>query len=489
MGAKARSGRHPSTVFYLDRKWVKLVQVERRGKTCRISKLISQSVEGLTEDELISRLQTTCESEKIRVNRVLIAGPAHFSTVRVFTLPSTDPHEIKDMVELQVEKHTPYAKEEILVDYQVIATDSSGYSQVFLVIAHRSIVDRVVRIAERMRWSVDRVGFDMEGLVNWFHHSCRGAAGFEDPERGTLLVDINTDTTCVVILNQGRAFFHRSIAGGLDSLVQDIESGKANLVRELKQSMEIFEEEDLGFVVADAVLTGQAEYFPGLNGEVAGALGIKAYCVSTFQAVDIHKESAAGAALESMGSFAGLIGLGLAPSEIDLTPSAVKLRQSFEARSRALTSVGVKILVLLLLLSSLAITRMSREEKYADALIQKHGEISEPAQRLETYLAQLEIVKDHLEQRGQILQVIQELQQLTPAAVRWKELSFTKGKEVSFKASSTEMSVVFDFVSQLEKSPLFSAVEAKRVSRQRVEREDLTAFEVVCELSNAEAGG
>ena len=158
LGTGVAAAAQTLTVVSLDGQWLKLLHAEGppRGRT--ITKLLACPVQGSGPEEILKELRAACAAEELVPRDVLVATPTHLSTVRLFALPSTDPKEIRDIVELQAEKHTPYAKDEILTDFTVIERDKSGYSRVLLVIAHQDVVHRSVRLIEAAGWPIERVG-------------------------------------------------------------------------------------------------------------------------------------------------------------------------------------------------------------------------------------------------------------------------------------------------------------------------------------------
>ncbi|MBI2495768.1 MAG: pilus assembly protein PilM, partial [Candidatus Omnitrophica bacterium] len=440
-----------------------------------VTALIAQPVEGMADEDIARELSGACAAIGFEPGPVLIANPAPFTTPRLFNLPSTDPVEIHDIVELQAEKHTPYTKEEILTDFQVVETDRSGYSRVLLVISHQDIVHRGLRLVERMGWSLERVGFELEGLINWFRLVKGGAA-----QGGTLVAEMDSDSTTLLILQQGKPYFHRSLAMGVNQLGGDATEGPAKLIAEMQRSLDTFETEGLNVAVSEVVLTGQAERLPGLKDRVQRGLNLPTIVASPFE--DCAVSEAAKEATLRQVSFASLLGLALGPSEVDLTPNALKLHRTFEVRARRLVGLGCQVIAGLLLFSCLLIGKALKDERDHAWLLREHQTMAQEAQAVEGVLERLGVIQGWFETRGQLLNAVAELNQHTPHAIQWESVSFTDREQITLKGFSGEMPKVYDFVAELRASPLFSQVEAKRVTKRRVDERDVTEFEIVCSL-------
>ena len=96
--------------------------------------------------------------------------PRHvIAAVRILKLPSTNPAEIRDMVDLQIGKLTPFSKEEIIVSYRVIEVLPDGYTQIMLIIARRdSIINGIIAPLRDTGINVDRVVLSSECVFQWF---------------------------------------------------------------------------------------------------------------------------------------------------------------------------------------------------------------------------------------------------------------------------------------------------------------------------------
>ncbi|MBI3324652.1 MAG: pilus assembly protein PilM [Candidatus Omnitrophica bacterium] len=468
-----------STVISIDGRWLKLLHAAGRGGSKTVTALLAKPLEGVSDEELTAWLKDACQAKNLQPASVLVANPSHLTTTRLFAVPSVDPKEIQDIVELQAEKHTPYAKEEILTDFRMIETDRTGYSRVLLVISHQDIVHRGLRVVEAMGWVLDRVGFELEGLVNW----CRVSQHGMSEEGGALVAEVDADTTTLAILQQGRPYFHRNLSIGAVALSVDAADGAAKLLGEVQRSLESFEAEGLDIHIAGIVLTGQAGRFPELKERLKQGLELPVVVEEPFGHATLAEGTAEG--LEAPVSFVSLLGLALRPSEVDLTPKALKLHRAFEARAQTLVGLGCQLIGALLLVSCLVIGKAQKQERYRALLRQERQQAMSQAGELEDVLERLRLVKGWIEDRNQLLGAVVELNRQTPTAVRWHSLTFTRGEQVTLKGVSEEMPKVFELAATLKESSRFSNIEARRVAKQKGEQHN-TDFELVCSLASSE---
>jgi len=472
------------TVVSLDSQWLKLVYTLPAAMGRVVQKVFAEPVAGLSNTDIAKILtEKLGRKEGFDPGRVIIANPSQFTTVRVTSLPSTDPAEIRQIVDLQAERYTPYAKEEILTGFKVIGRDSAGYSRVLIMISHRDIVQRVVSIMDGIGWMVTFVGSDLEGIVNWFGIVSGGkGAGFSGAP--VLIVDVDWETTAVLVLHEGHPRFHRSIACGMAHLKSDAGAGTATLVGELQRSVEALEGEgeEPHLVLSEVILTGLADRADSLKEAVQTGLNLPVKVIPPFSSVPLQSSAVGASEAAASVSFSGLIGVALKPCDVDLTPQPVKLRLAFESRSRALVTLGGQLIVLLLLLSCFALEKMVKAEKQLQNLARQEDSVAAPAAVMSHALDQVGFIQERFAHRGGLLDLMAALSQIMPPEIQLESLNYTDGEKVLLKGISSELPKVYEFANSLGKLPLFTEASAKRTSKKRIEDQDFTDFEIECSL-------
>lgn len=480
-GRRAPRASSGFTVLSLDGQWLKVVQTSGPAPSRFVTALLALPAHGISDSDLLEQLRQRCAELRIAPSPVLIAHASQFTTIRVADLPSVDPKELDEMVALQVEQHIPYAKTELLKDFQVLHRDSSGYARVLLVMSHQEGVQRAVRLAEGMQWPVEKVGCDLEGLLHWFRLAQPDLAEHK-PDGAVLLADIDSHTTTLVVVTRGQPYFHRSIAIGVTQLLFDPVWGASKLVEEFQRSLEAFVNEGVHVPVTHVVVTGCVDRVPGLVEQLQQGLGLPTTTSAPLVAAKLSLEAMKGAEAVPDVSFASLVGLTMAPATIDLTPEPLKMQRVFAIRAQRLMTIGYQVLAGLLLMSSLALMRGVQEQRYHRQLARAQHATAPGAQAIEATLEQLALAKERMRRRGQLLDALLEVTQLCPPSLRLDAISYASDEQLALKGVSQEMPKVFEFVSALESSTLFDQVEARRVTKRKVEGQDVTEFDILCPL-------
>ncbi len=471
------SGGQNTAFLSVDGQWLRLLYARGRWGSREVAGVLTLPVQGLSHEDIVARLKDLCNQQGWVPETVLVANPSHLTTARLFTLPSSNPAEIRDIIELQAEKHTPYAKEEILTDFIVVETDPSGYSRVMLIISHQDVVYRALRIVKGMGWALERVGFELDGLCGW------ARALPDSPLQKSavvLVVDLDADSTTLVILKQGKAYFHRNLSTGTAQLAEHAEL-LPKLVAEIVRSIESFEGEGLNLPIEHVLIAGQTSHAGTLPTALGQQLKMPVTTVSSAQRWSLS--DAVRSQITALPvSCTSLLGLTAYPGEIDLTPAALRLHRTFEVRARALVGIGCQVIFAVILLLVLLIGHAQKAERYHAFLVREHRQTSQAAEALEMSLVQIGLVSDWLKTRSQMLDAVAELNRVAPASVRWNAFSFIGEGKVSVKGVSDQMPRVYDYVSAIERSALFEQVEAKRVSKRKDGEAYVTEFEITAVL-------
>ncbi len=469
------------TVMSLDGQWLKLLQMQGPSHARRITKWFVCPVKGASLEEMVRVFQETCTTEGVIPKEILVAIPAHLCTVRFFSLPSTNWKEIRDIVELQAEKHTPYAREEILTDFVVLDRERSGYSRVLLIIAHQDIVGRPVRLVELSQLPLERVSCELEGLVSWFR-MVKKESGKSAATDMSLVVEIDSSTTTLLLMQHSQPTFHRSLVTGAEHLEADPTQAGERFIGELQRSLEAIDAESSASKAKEILLTGRIERLAELKVRIEKEMALPVYLIPPWASIEMPDTVRQAYERLADVSFASLVGLATAPSQIDLTPQATKLRQAFESRAKTLVLLGCQCIAALILVSLLIIGRAHKQYRYYEALRAVYQQSAEQAFAVEETFHQLGFVEGRLRHRGQLLEAVSLLAQDSSEGIQWRSLTFTPDDGIVLKGISRELPQVYEFVATLDTAPIFGQVEAKRVAKRKSGDQDVADFEIRCPL-------
>src|SRR5437879_1760609 len=138
------------TALEFSGEWLKLARVEvsAKGKR-RLRRLVARPV--VLPEEIPKTFVDLVKEGVGAADSILISIPRNLVTVRNLQLPTTDPRELNEMIGLQTAKQTPYSKEEIISDFQVVRRSPEGFTDVVLITTHRSVSNRCLKILDDCR--------------------------------------------------------------------------------------------------------------------------------------------------------------------------------------------------------------------------------------------------------------------------------------------------------------------------------------------------
>ena len=203
---------------------VNLVQLRKQRQGLKLAALTSVPVPaGVIVDGQIIDISTMAEliqqalaQSKIKTSRVATGVPGRDSIVRVIHVPAElDDKELRDMVlNHEAGLYLPYAREEADVDYQKLGyfVDDDGIEkvQVLLAATRKEITDTYLSTFEQAGLQVDILEINSFALIRTIRDQLR-QFGLEE---AAVVVDIEFDSTEIVILINGVPQFSRSVPIG-----------------------------------------------------------------------------------------------------------------------------------------------------------------------------------------------------------------------------------------------------------------------------------
>lgn len=407
--------------------------------------------------------------------------PRHvIAAVRILKLPSTNPAEIRDMVDLQIGKLTPFSKEEIILSYRVIEVLPDGYTQIMLIIARRdSILNGILAPLRDTGISVDRVVLSSECVFRWFQ-AISGQLPDPVPDDAAL-IDIDTDYSDFLVVHRGRWLFTKQISIGVKQLLakQAEEDWPAKFGDELADAFGRFHEETGRSTVQRLYLSGAHCLHESQQAVIQNRLGIPLERIVPISATTIEPLPAEVVRTISLSP---LIGAAMAgrEAELDLTPDELKMVKIMEEKHRQFTVTGVLIAAIIMTISLLVIMSLQFKQGYLEQLREKTVALQQETAKVEKMRHDINLVKQRMNAKHSLVTLICEIVKLTPPNIYYTELQLIEQGAISLKGQAPAMSAIFLFVKKLEDSPVFANVQAVRTTTKKDGDTESCEFEITC---------
>lgn len=420
---------------------------------------------------------------------VCIVGclPRRQVNLRMIELPSTDPAEIADMVDLQAGKQTPYSKEEILFDYRITGSPREGYSRVMLVIVQRSALRHHFNVLEEAGIVVERMSVSSEGLGQW----CAAALDKVPANEAVAVLDMDADASDLVVIEGGGLAFTRSLRIGAARLFDDRGEESRKLAREIRQSLAVYRGEG-GVAVSRLVLTGAGFSLEDTARRLEEDLQIavdrqNSLSVARRLPEDIPMRAEPFRAV----SVTALVGIALGPTalEFDLMPDPVRMRRDLTEKAHSLTSFGMLVMGLLMVVSMLATLKLLFRQGELDRLDGQSRLQAPRVREVQRMIDVIEVVKKRAGLRASSFRVLSALHPLVPADVVLfdaiaRDVARDSPGRIELRGVAQSRQDIRLLVNRMEQSDLFRDVQE---SGTRMDRQSQKfVFQVQCQI---EGGG
>lgn len=436
---------------------IKVVHVKGSGPAAKIAKVVTRSVSGLTDVEIISALDKILKGIPSKGARFVAIAPSQTTTTKNIEIPSSDDNEIQSIVNLQASRHTPLSREEIQIGYVNLGSKKSHYSQVLLVIANRMQLKDQVKIFEKAGVKINKFLFAPEAIAELYGRS-RALGGAAGPLG---VIDIDSHTTHFVISKGGSALANRSIPVGRADFEQDAAAAQSRLIDELTKTVDAYLSEDIDDSPGRYVITSEDKYTRDLLGAIQSKLGwevqISEYADLVKAPNDVLKELAV---IKDV-SFLDVLAAAAMANEckINLIPEEVQLQKSIEDQRNQVFVTAVLSIAVLLLLACAFYLKLHFKDAYYKKMVSQYEDDQMQVAALRKRDARNAFIRNYLESRMVSLDTIHELYKVVPEDVYLTRIMLEEAGTVRVQGIAENPDNVFELNKTLAAAKLFTASE------------------------------
>jgi hypothetical protein len=431
----------------------------RKGRA-RHTVVDSKTAEIQTKDGVPVNLPPSADSdasaisEKIRAARGKGDGPTSIALsprhvfMRVVELPTVDGDELEGMIQLQVDKFSPFASDAVVVSHEVLSqTDST--SSVLIAVAEEKTIAAVGVVMTAARIFPQRV--DIETL-SWLRllKDAKKLTG----QGSELVVLQDVSDSEIIILQEGLPVAFASLGETGDMSDDDI-------CAEIEFTLTTLEVEHGINEVQSLSLWHWGAKPRELSSALQERLGLKVKC-EAFEALPSLSE-------------------GLARRYFDVKPGGVDLslpqwhaaESGFRTRKRliaaSIAALGIWLLAILGLVGAIQYSKQQLAK-----LTAKEKEIEEPARRareVRAMLRMLQLTEDRTGRPCSAIECLNKVAEVVPHApsgqmkgideIRLFHYDIAKRNRVEIRGEASDPNYVYDFEKALNNSEVFTDVELR----------------------------
>lgn len=476
------SGMHSEELIGLDLSGssLKIARGRLTSGRLEIIELLSRNISGVNEEEVSKIIRDYLGGVKAKKLKVINVVPSSLIITKNIEIPSINPQEIREIINLQAGRHTPFSREEIIVDYIEIGTYKRSYTKILLVIVARSAIKKQHLILEKAGFRPEKTLLGSEGIA-WASPKILKIDSAIFPVN---IIQLDEDSTDFTVVLKNKSIFIRSIPIGAVNLVSEKERYQERFIEEIRKSLEAYQNEDIERPPQAVILTGAVSDLNYL-GEVLGeSLHLPVRIVSYLGNLTISDKALNAAKGLRNTSFLSIISGMSAWREIkvDLIPEEIRLKKAIERRGRDLIKTGIFILIIFVLIFFILLSKIYFKNIYLSGLNSRYKSLLPEAQKIEGDFNKVNLIKEYLSKRGYSIEILTEIYDMIPLEIELSDIRFDSDGKFSIRGTADSMSVVYSFIDSMGKSKYFKDAKAKYTTKRKEGMKDVADFEITATL-------
>jgi len=452
-----------------------LVAPTSRGEK-EILYLSSLSTRDHSEEEILEKFQKVLAELSLTHLRLVGVLSSRWAVMRTIEVPSRDPQEIREIVNLQASRHTPYTRSEIVVDYLNLGVCKGVYTKILLIIVQSGIVRRYSKLADRLQLKFEKICFAPEALVR----SATKYLGLESEKDPVCLLHVDWTASDFLVILKGSLLFARSIPIGTQHFMCEKEVYLPRFTEELKRSFESYQIGKIDNDPSSLISMGAQEGVENLDSIIQETLGLPVRRWLPGESMPICSEARTISSNPSL-SFLNVLSSALFSEDLkaDLIAEEEKLKRRIEEQSKEIIKLGVLSMVCLGLVCAFFLSNLYFREAEVAQLRRRFEPIKREAEALQAAHARIQTVKGLQAARGKSIESLAELFSVVPNDLYVTDIRYDEKRKFSVKGTAVTRSSVYALVDGMEKSSLFRKVQTKYVQGRIEEDKKLEDFQII----------
>lgn len=430
------------------------------------------------ETHSLREWSTTAKHRETASSAVLII-PRTEVVFRELKIPSTDPVELRQMVNLQIENLTAQlTKEEMIYSYLAYPADAGRTSVVSLYWVKREWVRERVHLLQGIGFKVSDIFLSSEVLskliTEWLKPS--------EQTEVIGVIDIDSTSTEWVVLKSGEILFSRGIHAG----AHELEQKKITLeqfCKDLFFTLAAYQRGRRGPAIERLVITGvSGEWIAELRQRVGNHFSTTVQSVGLGELLkvgpigeEIEKIPSHQASLVSV--IAGI--LHQKEFQMDFFPQEIRQEEQHRQFKKGLVVSAILATVLLALWGLIVAIWVGEKRYIIHQLTEKAEQIRPAARELEEKKRRLTVVKEATVKKQMPLDLLQVLYEKAPKEVSLVALDYSGAPfKVDFEGVSKSLSSVFAYVNNLRDAGMLKEVNLKYANKKKAKEGQVIEFRI-----------
>lgn len=468
------------TILEITNTHVKLLRAKaQRGlfvvSSCQIRDL--ENNKGAIVEKALAEMVS---QNKIEEDELIVIVPRRNIILKQISLPSHTEAELRKMIGLQLVNQVPYAREDIVFDFSVLGKDPSGYAKILVVVAHKDIINKYLKMFNEIDLVPYQLTLSSSGISNWYtEKEARVSSG-----DSTILSLINIDHSHseVCFCRKGQLLFSRSINFGIRDLQPE---NMAAFMEQISLTFGAYKKEQMGEDIDKIIVISRSREASALKEELEKYYPKPIEILTSLS--DIPCETSF-----DLSSFRAEEGISLISSlgflfdnlqeQINLMPMEMLTVKRQRIKRRAIFQViFLAILVIVFIIGAFGVG-VYQDADYLKKIEKQIEGTKAEVKKAERKTQFLRFVKDNLQNRALIADVIKELYDLAPEEISFRSLNVDVKGVLTIQGFADKGVRVNQFQEALVGSVLFQEVNLKYATKRKRFKKEYIDFQIICKL-------
>ncbi len=400
--------------------------------------------------------------------------PSQKLLLQILDFPTKEIDELEGMVQLQVDKQSPYSPDETTFSYEVLHSFEQS-TRVLIAIIKKDYIDEVKNLIDGTGLNIQRI--DIEPLALW--HSLHTSSCV--PKQGRhffIYADLNGG---LLLCTEDGNFTHcKNILPFKDLSKEDIaldlieESQNMQISMELYHGVKPLESIHLHLSLPDTeyILNTLKYKFSAINIVILEEkIDITTSAVRRFLSFQENQKLK-----KKKSNTRAVIPL------IDFVPLEWRKIASEIAFRKKLWKASFMLLAIWLIITAGITGLHSFEEKRTQQLTQESATLSIPANQVRLLNQRIREFEKYIDRSKSLLDYLLEITKLMPQEITLTSFQYTKSKTIIIRGESLTANPILDFKQALDKSYMFSAVDMGNIMPAKRKETTVQSFQITIHL-------
>ncbi|MDD5069613.1 MAG: pilus assembly protein PilM [Candidatus Omnitrophica bacterium] len=452
--------------------FIKMANIRVQSGLISVIAMKSSPVNDLTDSAIAEKISQFADSQKLKKAETINLVPTVYAISKNIEIPSIDKKEIKEIIDLQAGRHTPYSRNEIVMDYDEVGVFHGRYTKILLLIVKRDVVEKRYRIIRKAGFKAAKSVLSCEVItklcLSKFSQASKDApVGFIHVDEGSIDFSVGYGLTVL---------YFRPVPIKIADILAD--GGSGRFLEEIKKSLDSYQAEDIEAAPAKICFVGAIDPIKSVIDSVISQFSLPSEILTNDKILDSSSGNVSFAERDRGVSSLGLLGACSVYDDIkfSLIPEDVRIKKAIKAKAQELTRIAVLAMLNLLLFCAFLLMVVFSKKIYLDKMCSNYDkEIAEVTQ-LKKVLEKTGLLKRLLNRKGKILIVLNEFFIAIPKEVYLNQLSLNNENILTFTGTADNMSRVYSLVKDLEDNKSFKDVKVDFTKSRRVKDQEVADF-------------